>query len=773
MAGTSTFDAIPEGVTPSHITASGTSGVAVVGQSGMWPESVKLTPSISDDGWGGELTYAWEQLSGPVPGATIVSPTGPSTEVKFLEIDGVYIFQFTVTRELDDLTSSTLFRVTIYTAAGLALATGPPPSDNNPVIVTANGATKSNDPGVRAKSIRISENSQGNNTCMMTMDGDWIYPGSEVIITRGGVRLFGGICTSLRVQYVGNLIKSYHPTMTGYAWHLGRMHVTKVYKDTQIDTIVRELVAMSPGSITIGFMPPLPITTISFDETPIDDALTQLTRLVPKLQWRVDHFRALHFATYEPGDPSPITLGHPNMKSLDVTKTINRTYNRIRVYYSPPVIPGADGDGPPIMEDGSIPGDPSPIIGTYDVGDTEIEIESLVGWNLNGGFFIHNGCKIYYTGIEVRPSPSPYGHITFNYLQTRAVEAGDGDFSWKNRTPLTDIWSFTDTLAEGMDIHKSGAPSHFISIQTPRGETPPVGFFGGVTQLQDWIGVAPHENGVGDPTGYYERHEHHESGFELWVLGMQFYDDTGTIIRVPPSDPAYNAAADAAREEVIAKVLSINIYRYSSEFSHPGDSLGQIFQVGSLPAHGGVFVDRIAKSNLAPITEPRWNAIPLDDGFGNLWYPWDDPPRYFLTGVTGICGKTKAETVKRARLFIEVNDLQAQSDLGVLLGGGDKGIIETSIEGGDISEADAWALGYALLAGLAKGLLMSATAALRDPNAHPGQMQSINLPWPIGTAELKIQGMNIQGFEMGVPHYNEITAATEIVTIEDILRGRK
>jgi hypothetical protein len=87
-----------------------------------------------------------------------------------------------------------------------------------------------------------------------------------------------------------------------------------------------------------------------------------------------------------------------------------------------------------------------------------------------------------------------------------------------------------------------------------------------------------------------------------------------------------------------------------------------------------------------------------------------------------------------------------------------------------MSEADAYATGWALLAN-AKGLGVSATAAVIDPSAHPGQIQSINLPWPAGDAELNIQQVDIQGFERGVPHYNEVTAATEILNIEDILRS--
>jgi hypothetical protein len=752
--------------------AEGESIVEAVGQEGMWPESVMLIPIIEDDGWGGPLIYEWTQVSGPVPGATIVTPDAAQTEILFDEVDGIYIFQFRATRTLDGLTSTVLFRVTIYTSASLVINPnhGQVLSNYNPVTVTANGSVK--DTGVRYNSIRISENSQGNNTAMLTMDGNWIDVGNEVIIERGGIRLFGGICTSLRVQYAGNIVISYHPTMTGYAWHLGRMHVRKVYTNQSMLSIITDLLSMSQGGISLGYVEGLSgNVTVAFDETPVDDALTILAKMVPKLKWRVDHFRSFHMATVEPGDPAPLTLSHPNMKSLSVTRTINRTANRARVYFTIPSSPVQPGDTP-ILEDGTYPGTRSGFVHSFEPGDTEIEIESPSGWNRKGGTFTLDGCTIHYTGIAARNIGSVYGHIGYNYMRATPVEAGDGDFSWKNRIPSNDIWTHTETLTAGMDIHKTATFSYEISITTRFGETPPIQYCGGPS-LQDWIGVPPHQDGVGDPTGYYQKHEHHESGIELWVLGMFYYDDLGPVSRLPPTHPDYNKARQEEMEATITNVQSLNLYRYSGEESHPGDSLGQIFLIGGLSARGGVFTDRVAKQNLAPITEPRLVATPIDDGYGNTWYPWDSPPRYFLIGVTGICGKVPASPrnpKKPSESMIEVNDFAAQNALAALLGGGDNGVIETSMHAGEMSEADAYATGWALLAN-AKGLGVSATAAVIDPSAHPGQIQSINLPWPAGDAELNIQQVDIQGFERGVPHYNEVTAATEILNIEDILRS--
>jgi hypothetical protein len=45
------------------------------------------------------------------------------------------------------------------------------------------------------------------------------------------------------------------------------------------------------------------------------------------------------------------------------------------------------------------------------------------------------------------------------------------------------------------------------------------------------------------------------------------------------------------------------------------------------------------------------------------------------------------------------------------------------------------------------------------------------MPEPIGDAHLKIQSSGIQGFELGVAHEYNLTAAVSRTTLEDLLKA--
>lgn len=118
-------------------------------QSIVLPDSVTLTAIIDDDGLPipASLTINWTQFSGPVGGATILNPTGSTTDISFSEA-GQYVFEVAV----DDGELVGTSRVTINVDADVpdgvniafvASRMGPLPSGDRPLHdrLVAGGAT--------------------------------------------------------------------------------------------------------------------------------------------------------------------------------------------------------------------------------------------------------------------------------------------------------------------------------------------------------------------------------------------------------------------------------------------------------------------------------------------------------------------------------------------------------------------------------------------------------------------------------------------------------
>ncbi len=123
-------------------------------------------------------------------------------------------------------------------------------------------------------------------------------------------------------------------------------------------------------------------------------------------------------------------------------------------------------------------------------------------------------------------------------------------------------------------------------------------------------------------------------------------------------------------------------------------------------------------------------------------------PLYYLTGVTGITPHT-TQTVSN-RVFVQVDDFDSQADLAARFGGGDDGVIETSVDGGLITHDQAIALGLSLL-GARASIEQAISFDSRDPKSHPGSVVAVDLPAPWNLTEnFKVQRTGVRGFEKQV-----------------------
>lgn len=639
-----------------------------------WPQTVTLAPTITDDAWGGALAYVWTQVSGPAT-ATIASPETPTTDVSLPEVAGVYRFSLTVSRAHDDLIGSLLVRVVAVTSASLP----DEPGALGVTTVTANGVASTG----LDNSVSITKTTGQPSSCTFDMYGARIAVGNEVVLERDGIRLFAGICLELGItaELDGTLILT-HPTCAGYAWHLTRRRVTKVY-DAPIADIVADLVGMAPGGLTVAEVEDdLPSIHITFSNAQLDAALTTTTKRVRGLTWTVDDDKGLHVVRVPTaGDPAALTPGHRSLRDVSITQSISQVANRVFVFYGPTVIAAS-------------------VIGEVLEGATEIQVENFTGYSPTGGTFILNGNTVSYTGLDRRNLRSVYGLIAYAYTVATAIATGSGD------------------LPVAYEVR------YWISLQTPFGETPLVQHFGFVAGSRD-ASLTSISVSVLTPM------------IPLLVGGLP---DTATA----------------------ARVTGIHLYRESGEPG--GDGAASVFRVGSLPAGGGQFVDAVAKTHLGPTIRPQGIVPP--GPLGN--YPWDEPPTYFLTGVSGV--GPPGDGTNRAQLFVVVEDTAAQGDLAGRLGGGDDdGVVETSIDGGPLTRDDALALGVDYLATVVD-LQTRIAGNVRDPLMAPGQYVDVVFPAPIDvTASVKIQEVHVTGFETGIPHVYEFTAETERVSLDELL----
>lgn len=619
--------------------------------SGAGTGAAPPTIEVIDDAWGGALSYAWAQVSGPDV-ATITAPAALETDVTVNDVVGVYIFSLTVTRADDGLVGIGLQRVTVYTG-GLF----PQNTNTGLAELTANGVSKCG----LIETARISETVGQPSTCSFSMYGDRVEEGNDIVITRGGVRLFGGVCLSVTLEVDVSQVIKYHISCVGYAWHLGRIRVTATYASTSITDIVIALVALAPGGLTsIAVQTGLPTADIAFDDVSLADALNQLAALI-HAHWKVDDFKDVHFAIIDTVgvDPLPLSSHHPSKRRIQVTRDISQTVNRVILHYDNLTVK-------PVLVNASI------------------EVDSLDGYSASGGYTVIDGNTIHYTGVFSGYTTNLYGTVVYGHFTAQGAIAPEGELDYAvppNPSPLF----------------------YVLTLSSAEGETPPI-----------------------------------ETGGPFNILPPQ------NAARVEVWDPI-------GAPESIIRVTGINVYRQSSEVVN-GVVDQSTFLVATFPPKGGWFIDIIPKKDLMPVTlAPFTNTA--------------DVRHNFLTGCTG-----SQDVHTPAQVIVE--DLTAQGALALLLGGGDSGVIEDSQHAGTMTDVEALDLATNFL-NASKAIRKRVSCEVRDDDARAGQNLSMNFPVfpaPFQTADLKIQQSDVSGFTYGLPHYHAVTAADDIVTLDDLLK---
>lgn len=396
------------------------SGTAVV----EWPDTIELFPIVTDDGWGGALSYVWVQVSGP--GTAVITPTGTFDPAYFDhdifdviragfsfpdEITGIYVFTLTVTRA-DALSGVGYWKVAVIAGEVAGV------ENVGPVTIEINGDAQVD---ALLGSTSISKSATGNYTCNFKLYNVDIAEGNDVTIARGGKRLFGGICLSTNLTF-DDRHRFYQPSLVGYGWHLGRVTVTKTYEAVSISDIVADLLSLAPGGITGDFIAPgLQTASIAFVDKYIDACIAELAALING-HFFVDDFKKMHFAVTETvGDPLPLWDGTPFFQDLQITKDLGAVVNRVKVNYT------------------VVTTKPIPV-------DSKIEVSSLDGYSPTGGVTTIDGNTITYTGLETKTVGSLYGTVEI-------------------------LFTLTPLETDGGDLIAGGFP-YVVTCTTENGETP-------------------------------------------------------------------------------------------------------------------------------------------------------------------------------------------------------------------------------------------------------------------------------------------------------------
>lgn len=335
-----------------------------------YPSGITLTPTITDDSWGGALHYAWVQVTGP-GSSTIVSASSASTAITFPNTAGTYVFTLTVTRTDDALTGVGTWLVYVGPSGGALL---PDTHNVGNVTMTVGGVDI---PQALIDSLGWTKPLGSNPQCGFRLYNADVTRYDEVVLTRGGVRMFGGICLSTTLSYDDEVVPFRDVNLLGFAWHLSRKTFTKTYTDESVTAIVLDLLTFASGGITGDFVATgLPVVSIAFDDVYINAAYDQLANLI-HASWKVDDYKKLHYAIFESTtSPMAIDSRHPWYENLSITKDAGPAVNRVVVRYlqTPQAV--------------SVP--------------SEITVSSPDGYNVTGGVTVINGATVTYTALESR-----------------------------------------------------------------------------------------------------------------------------------------------------------------------------------------------------------------------------------------------------------------------------------------------------------------------------------------------------------------------------------
>lgn len=164
--------------------------------------------------------------------------------------------------------------------------------------------------------------------------GDSYVPAlnAEVIVTRDGVRIFGGVVTSIKDQLLGASSLKFDVTANDFTFQLNQKLAVERYEGQTINYIINDLITKyAPTFTTTNVMADILVNSIAFNRITLSECFRKLAELV-NYNWYVDYYKDIHFFPSN-GEAAPFNAEDGNYvrDSLTITKEITQLRNRVTV----------------------------------------------------------------------------------------------------------------------------------------------------------------------------------------------------------------------------------------------------------------------------------------------------------------------------------------------------------------------------------------------------------------------------------------------------------
>lgn len=158
--------------------------------------------------------------------------------------------------------------------------------------------------------------------------------GEEVVVTKGGVRIFGGVIVRIYEKAKSAQILEYTIQCNDYSQFLKRELVTERYANTTVGAIISDLVTnyTTDGFTTDGVVGSQAIESFSFNRLNVADCLQKLADAI-SFSWYVDYEKDIHFfpKNAESGPTLTDTSGNYITDSLEIVEDLTQIRNSVLV----------------------------------------------------------------------------------------------------------------------------------------------------------------------------------------------------------------------------------------------------------------------------------------------------------------------------------------------------------------------------------------------------------------------------------------------------------
>lgn len=158
--------------------------------------------------------------------------------------------------------------------------------------------------------------------------------GDEVVVTRNGARIFGGVIVRITENVSAANILTYKVECADFSQFLKRQLVTERYESTTVGAIIADLVAnyTSDGFTTANVVGGQAIASFAFNRLSVADCLQKLADAISYV-WYVDYEKDIHFfpKNTEIGPALTDTSGNFIHDSLEIVEDLTQVRNSVLV----------------------------------------------------------------------------------------------------------------------------------------------------------------------------------------------------------------------------------------------------------------------------------------------------------------------------------------------------------------------------------------------------------------------------------------------------------